>query len=319
MRKLALLVAVAALAGCGSSKDDVPAVAHVGGQTVTVAQYDALLKSARRYYAEQKKPFPPRGTAAYRKLRDQVVKRLVQGAIFVDAAGDRVADIDVDNAIETLKQEQYRGSDDQLQQALNAAGLTRAELRREERVQLSEAAVQNAVIAKVKIGDAQARAYYASHRGDYRRPASRPVRHILVKTKPLADKLYARLRNGASFEKLMHRYSTDTASKRGTGKMIDRRGLFVPPFEKVAFALRTAQISKPVRTEFGWHIIQALGPVDPGGPKPFAEVKGSIEAILLPPKQQRALKKSTDSLYARYCNGKISYETGWSSSFCANR
>src|SRR3954454_7133529 len=136
-------------------------------------------------------------------------------------------------------------------------------------------------MSKVKVPAAVLLAYYRSHRSTYRTAPSRPVRHILVKTRELADSLYRRLQNGASFQDLMHKYSTDSASKAGTGKMTDSKGLFVPPFEKASFALRTGEVSKPVHTEFGWHLIQALGPVKPARIKPYSEVVGSIRAILL--------------------------------------
>src|SRR4051812_48210593 len=187
MRRLLPLFAVALLAACGSSSTPPKgSIARVGHVTVEVSQYDALIHAARTYYRQQKKPFPAAGTVAYKRIRDQLVKRLVQGAVFVQEAKNRhanVTDTDVDNAIETLKQETYHGSDEQLQQALHDAGISMDEFRREQLVQLSEAALQSQELAKVKVTDATARRYYLSHRSSYRSPESRSVRYILLKTR----------------------------------------------------------------------------------------------------------------------------------------
>ena len=85
------------------------------------------------------------------------------------------------------------------------------------------------------------------------------MRHILVKTKALADEIDAQLKNGGDFAELAKKYSKDTGSaaagrqaRRSEGP--DRRR----EFDKVAFALKTNELSKPVKTQYGWHIIQAL-------------------------------------------------------------
>lgn len=86
------------------------------------------------------------------------------------------------------------------------------------------------------------------------------ARHILVGTKELADKLAAELQADPSrFEQLAQENSIDTSTAPTGGNLgWFPRGVMVEPFEHVAFDLPPGEISDPVQTQFGWHIIQVL-------------------------------------------------------------
>ena len=83
--------------------------------------------------------------------------------------------------------------------------------------------------------------------------------HILVKKNSEALMVIDRLKNGESFTNLAKELSIDKASgKRGGDLGFFRKGMMVKQFEDVAFRLEKGQISEPVKTEFGYHIIKRI-------------------------------------------------------------
>ena len=81
--------------------------------------------------------------------------------------------------------------------------------------------------------------------------------------KHLADSIYNALRGGADFAELAKKYSTDVNSAKDGGTLLHiQKGQTVPEFEKALFALKTGDISTPVLSPFGYHIIKMIGPED---------------------------------------------------------
>jgi foldase protein PrsA len=82
--------------------------------------------------------------------------------------------------------------------------------------------------------------------------------HVLVKTEQEAREVLARINKGESFSKLAQEKSLCPSGKKGGDLGTFGRGQMVRPFELAAFALQKGQISQPIKTEFGWHIIKRL-------------------------------------------------------------
>ena len=83
--------------------------------------------------------------------------------------------------------------------------------------------------------------------------------HILVKDQATAEKLYERVKKGESFESLTRQYSTCPSKSKGGDLGWFGEGQMVAPFENAVRKMSTGSISRPVRTQFGFHIIKKTG------------------------------------------------------------
>jgi parvulin-like peptidyl-prolyl isomerase len=105
------------------------------------------------------------------------------------------------------------------------------------------------------------------------------ARHILVSTEQEAHDIYKQLKNGAQFEEIAKKSSLDSNKETGGDLGYFREGMMVKPFEEVAFKLKVGEISEPVKTDFGWHIIKVDDKRKIKVPE-FTEVKPKLEKEL---------------------------------------
>jgi parvulin-like peptidyl-prolyl isomerase len=180
------------------------------------------------------------------------------------------------------------------------------------RAQLISEAIFAKVAGKVSVTDKQITDYYNKNKSQYHQPESRDVRHILVKNKALAEKLYLQLRTnkGATFAALAKKYSQDPGSKNVGGKLTVSKGQTVPQFDLAAFTLPTKAISTPIHTQYGWHIIQPLSDVRPPKTTPIASVKESIRQQLLQTQKNAAMTAWVADQKKKY-DKKTRYQVGY--------
>ena len=313
----AVALAVVAV-GCGTSSDsgDVPSdsVAVVGDRTITKSEFDDLVKYAKRSYDAQKRPFPKVGTQEYAQIRDQAVRFLVQRAQFevkADELDVDVSDEAVDKRIEEYKKGRHKGSDEKFRQELKQQGLTEDQARDIIRANLIQEAIYNKVTADVKATDKEIRDYYDKNKSQYGTPETRLVRHVLVKQKALADQLYNQLKApGADWAAIAKKHSTDPGSKDKGGRYTATKGQVVPEFEKATWSLKTNEVSKPVKTQYGYHVIQALEPVKKGTTTPFPQVKESIRQQLIQDKKNKEMESWVEDM-RKDLEGETAYQVGY--------
>lgn len=316
---ITVALVVAGCGGGGSKKLSADSVAVVGSDSISRATFDSTLDRVKRSYATQKRTFPKAGTAEYQSLVSEVVKYLVQVDEFDQKAAELKVSVtpkQVDDRLAQIKKQSFGGNEKKYQQALKQQGLTEADLRQDLHAQLTSQAIYAKLTSSVKVSDSDIKAYYDAHKAQYVQPETREVRHILVKSKSLAEKLETKLKGGASFASLAMKYSKDPSGKQG-GKLCVAHGgssgaciNTVPPFDKAAFSLKTKEISQPVHTVYGWHIIQPLAPTQPAHVQPFKQVVSQIQTNLAQQQKQSAWSNWLEKLKKDY-EGKVSYQTGY--------
>jgi peptidyl-prolyl cis-trans isomerase C len=323
---LPLLVFAALLAGfltgCGGgsaslAKND---VAAVGSVHVTKPDFDALLTQAKQSYAAQTPPraFPKQGTTAYQTIQGQAVGILVQQAERESKAksmGIKVSDSEIQTRLDQIKKQYFGGSEKRYQAQLKQRKLTDAQVRNDIREQLISEKLFAKVTGDVKVSDKDVHAYYIAHPQLYSQAPSRDVRHILVKSKPLAQSLYTQLKagNDKTWCTLAKKYSQDPSSKNACGKLTVSKGQTVPEFDAVAFGGPTKKIHVPVHSkQYGWFVIEPLTNVKGRSTTPEKQVAASIRQTLLQQNKNQAMNDWVKDLSKSFCSGsKIKYQPGY--------
>lgn len=176
----------------------------------------------------------------------------------------------------------------------------RSEFRKPESVRLEYVVVDGSTLPKPASDEAALRQLYQQQIAKYSTPEQREVSHILVQVaanasesekkaaEAKARRLAAEARApGADFAALARANSDDAGSKNKGGDLgWIRKEDMVPAFGTAAFALPAGQISAPVKSEFGWHIIK-VSEVRPAVQRPFEEVRADLERELAQGSQER--------------------------------
>ncbi len=172
-----------------------------------------------------------------------------------------------------------------------------------EKVKLAYLRLSLADIAKqVEVSEEEIESYYRDHQDLYGVPEQRRVAHILIAVseggdeeaaRKKAEEVYAKLRAGGDFATLAKEYSDDPGSASQGGDLgYIEKGVLDPEFDDVAFSLAQGEVSEPVRTAFGYHIIR-VEEIKPGHVKPLEEVRKEVEREL---RMEKAQKRYLDEL-----------------------
>ena len=259
---IAILVAIGAIAlsACGSTSLPSGVVAQVGDAQITQQQLDRYLSQVAANATLNGQRFPTAGTSAYTSAVQQAVQQLIQIQIVHAEAAKcgapcTVTDAEVTAQIKKLAKRQYGGSVAKFYAYAAKLQFSIPEARAEVQAGLEQQKIQTHVENSATYTPAQAKAYYQANSAQFNLPETRVVSHILVKTKTLAETIRAQV-TPANFAALAKKYSIDTGSKNLGGKLgAIQEAQVVAPFGKAAFGLKLGEISQPVSTQFGWHII----------------------------------------------------------------
>ena len=163
--------------------------------------------------------------------------------------------------------------------------------------------------------ESYARNLYQANLAKFEQPAQTRARHILLansgpESLNKAKELVAKIRAGAPFEEMAKAHSTDTGSaSRGGDLGFFGAGKMVRPFEEAVDALKTpGQISEPVESQFGYHIIK-LEERRPKGHKPFDEVKAQLATEARTALLNESRMQKVESLHKGFTYDNAAYES----------
>jgi parvulin-like peptidyl-prolyl isomerase len=164
-----------------------------------------------------------------------------------------------------------------------------------------------AIARSLNIDEARIKEYYELHKEEYKEPEQVRARHILIKVpegessdvegkaKGKAEEILKEIRGGADFAEMARKYSEDPGSAANGGDLgYFKRGTMVKEFEEKAFAMNPGEISDPVRTKYGYHIIK-VEDKRPERIKPLEEVIQQIKEVVgLPEGEKEAQRKARE-------------------------
>jgi parvulin-like peptidyl-prolyl isomerase len=160
-----------------------------------------------------------------------------------------------------------------------------------------ESLLKKKVTAESKFSDEDLQKYYDAHKEEFKKPREIQTRQIVVKTEQEAKEIQGYIAKGEDFAELAKKYSMEPSAKTTGGDVgYHPKGTLIPAFEEAAFKLtKVGQVTPPVKTQFGYHLIKLEG-VKEEAYVPFAEVKDFVRQKLTQEKQTEVLKKYIDEL-----------------------
>ncbi len=241
-----------ALAACGGGGGGA-SVVTVNGQAISHEQLDQKLETS---------------PAAKSQLQNMVQTVLIDQ--YAQKNNITVSDAEIDKVENQYKAQYPNGQWDDL---LKARGLTEQDVRDLIRHQVI---LDKATGKGINITEAQIKTYFQKNHATYDKPAMAHARHILVPDLKTAQKVEADLKAGKDFAAEAKQYSTDPGSRDKGGDLgFFRKGAMVPAFDQYAFTGPIGKISAPIKSPFGYHIIQVLDR-KPGSTATLASVHDQI-------------------------------------------
>ncbi|MCA1201282.1 MULTISPECIES: peptidylprolyl isomerase [Priestia] len=233
---LGIIAAGAIIAGVVYQVNRVDAVASVDGDKITKDQlYEVLMSQG--------------GTDVLDSMIEQKVinKEAEKKSVTIS---EKELDKELDALITSY------GGEDTFNQALEANGIKESEVKKDLETNLK---AKKLVEDTIDISEDEMKSYFDENKDSFDQPEQVKASHILVKDEKTANEVKKKLSDGEKFAELAKEYSTDTASKEDGGDL----GYFskedmVQEFSDAAFDLNVNEISEPVKTEYGYHVIKVI-------------------------------------------------------------
>ena len=300
-----------------SSDETIPAPAPDAIFPAVVARVNGKAILGRDLEQRVRSELTPIGNPSWKDLREdyrteltrQSLGSLISTELLYQKAvstGFAIADTEVqaeyDKAVKSF------GSDAEMNSALAARGMDRASLRRQlARDLLVFKFIDAAITKKIVIAPSDLSQYYAGHVDQFRHPDMVRTSHILIAVaeratpqqdeaaKQRAEAILARLKRGEDFAKLAKENSSDASAAQGGDIGFYKKGDLDPQYEAATFSLPVGQITGPIRSGYGYHIIKVTDRKKEGLAT-LEEIRAELTDFLKQQKGEEELNKLVEEL-----------------------
>jgi peptidyl-prolyl cis-trans isomerase C len=249
-------------------------------------------------------------------VRSNLLNRLVVNSILIQKATDAdkaKAKKQVDDYLAQARSN--APSAEAFEAQIKVTGMTLAQVRdRMEEDRVCHGILEHDVTNGIVISDVEVKKFYDDNPEKFKSPERVRAAHILISTQDpltqqplppdkkkeklkLANELRARAEKGEDFAALAKQYSDDPGSKNKGGEYTFPKGQMVPEFEAAAFSMKTNQISEPVETQFGYHVIKLLEKL-PASSQDFVKAEPAIRDYLTEREAEKGVPAYLDKLKA---------------------
>lgn len=234
-----LAVAILTIAGCSKDDKNSEVVATVDGEKITKEElYDVLVNAS--------------GGQALNALIDQKIVELE-----IKKEGIKISDEELQTEVDNFIEE--AGGEEVFNEKLEETGLTMEDFEEEVTQYLS---IRKLMEPLIDITDEELEEFFEENHDRYDIAAEVNARHILVEDEELANQLYKQIKDGADFAELAKLHSEDGSAQMGGELGFFGYGEMVPEFEEKAFSLKPGELGEPVKSTFGYHIIETLEKIE---------------------------------------------------------
>lgn len=275
----------------GTEKADDAVVAKVGDATILQSELanemayieQLIVMQFGENYAENEDAM-----ALYKQQEELMLNYLIESELVIQNAkelGVEVTDEQVDEEIKVGKEQ--LGSEEAFKTFLEGQGMTEEEFREYLRENIAIGQVMETVTKDVTVTDEDVAKFYEENKAQFTTRPGAEMSHILVEKEEDAKKIKKEYDGGKAFADLAAEYGTDgTKSTGGSLGFIEYDSVqYDADFLAGAKALKEGEVSEPVKTQFGYHLIKVDNIQSEEVVKPLEEVKAEIEASLLQEKQ----------------------------------
>ncbi|TYB31709.1 MAG: peptidylprolyl isomerase [Candidatus Mcinerneyibacterium aminivorans] len=276
-------------------------IAKVNDQEITQKELDNLINAYKQQ--NQKKEISE-------QEEKNLLERIVQSYLLIEEAKDRGLEVD-DSMVEKQLQQyyQYYKGEENFKKLLKNQGISFENFKDKLRTDLkAQVTVNNEVEKKVDVTSEDINKYYEENKESMKAKEAVKAKHILFSKEEYdseeealekAKKVKEKIEEGKDFEKMAKKHSDCPSKEKGGDLGSFTRGKMVPKFEEAAFNLDVNEISDPVKTKFGYHIIKKEDH-SPAKDLELEEVKDQIRKTLFDQKSQAVINDLLEELKEKY-------------------